>query len=141
MEKRKRDKARSAIAAIAAMETEHQLQLSLITAFEDALRDENRILAGRLVEKMTDLAEAHFLAEELLMRLHQYPAFDEHVAEHVRLVEELRDLTRRYAAGEVEPGLEAAARLRASLSTHIGSSDRALVEALERDGTRTETPS
>ena len=141
MQKGTRDKARSAIAGISSMETEHRLQMSLIAAFEDALRDGNRILAGRLVEKMTDLAEAHFLAEELLMRLHQYSAFDAHVAEHVRLVEDLRDLTRRYAAGELEPGLEVAARLRDSLSAHIDSSDRALAEALEREHTRTQTPS
>jgi len=133
MEKTGRDKRRSAASGIAAMGTEHQLQVSLVAALEEALRDGNRVLAGRLVEKMTDLAEAHFLAEELLMRLHQYPEFDEHVAEHVRLVEELRDLTRRYAAGELDLGLEVAARLRASLSAHIHGPDRALAKALERE--------
>lgn len=116
----------------AAIDAEHRLQVTLVAALEAALGDRDGGLAGRILEKMTDLAEAHFLAEELLMRLHHYAGFEEHVAEHARLVEELRDLARRQGAGELDLGLEVATRLRVSLTAHIHGPDRTLALALGR---------
>jgi hemerythrin-like metal-binding protein len=117
-----------------AIDAEHRLQVSLVAALEDALKQGDGPLAGRILENMTDLAQAHFLSEELLMRLHQYGRFQEHVAEHAFLVEELRDLARRHGAGELGRGLEIAVRLRTSLVAHIQGPDRALAQALGREG-------
>ena len=74
------------------IEREHELQIALVDAFERAAGANERIEAGKILEEMADLSEMHFLAEELVMRLHQYPAFEEHAAEHVRLIREMNEL-------------------------------------------------
>lgn len=116
------------------IEREHELQLALVDAFERAAGANERIEAGRILEKMAELSEMHFLAEELVMRLHQYPAYEEHAAEHVKLIREMNELLRQNAAGTLEITLELAERLRRRLTTHLHGTDHALAVFLRREG-------
>ena len=116
------------------IEMEHQLQLSLVDAFERAAGANERVEAGRILEQMADLSQMHFLAEELVMRLHQYPAFREHAAEHARLMDEMNELLKENAAGTLEPTLGLAERLRRSLASHLQGTDRALADFIRREG-------
>src|SRR5512143_4228374 len=116
------------------IEREHELQLALVDAFERAAGSNERIEAGRILEEMADLSEAHFLAEELVMRLHQYPALEEHAAEHVRLIREMNELLRQNAAGSLEITLALAERLRRTLTAHLRGTDHALATFMRREG-------
>ena len=115
------------------MEREHELQIALVDAFERAAGANERIEAGKILEEMADLSEMHFLAEELVMRLHQYPAFEEHAAEHVRLIRDMNELLRQNAAGTLEITLELADRLRRMLTNHLRGTDHALAAFLRRE--------
>jgi hemerythrin len=116
------------------IEREHDLQIALVDAFERAAGSNERIEAGKILEEMADLSETHFLAEELVMRLHQYPAFEEHAAEHVRLIREMNELLRQNAAGTLEITLELAERLRRRLTNHLRGTDHALATFMRREG-------
>lgn len=122
------------------MEREHELQIALVDAFERAAGADERIEAGKILEEMADLYEMHFHAEELVMRLHQYPAFEEHAAEHVRLIREMNELRRQNAAGTLEITLELADRLRRTLMNHLRGTDHALAMFLSREGAAAKPP-
>jgi len=115
------------------IEREHELQIALVDAFERAAGSKERVEAGRILQEMADLSEKHFLAEELVMRLHQYPAFEEHAAEHARLIREMNELVRQNAAGTLEITLELADRLRRTLTNHLRGTDHALAVFLRRE--------
>lgn len=116
------------------MEREHELQLALVDAFERAAGANERVEAGKILEEMADLSETHFLVEELVMRLHQYPAFEEHAAEHVKLIREMNELVRQNAAGTLEITIELAERLRRTLTNHLRGTDHALATFMRREG-------
>jgi hemerythrin-like metal-binding protein len=122
------------------IEREHELQIALVDAFERAAGANERIEAGRILEEMADLSEKHFLAEELVMRLHQYPAFEEHAAEHARLIREMNELLRQNAAGTLEITLELAGRLRRTLTNHRRGTDHALAVFLRREAAAAKPP-
>jgi hemerythrin-like metal-binding protein len=122
------------------MDLDHQLQLALVDAFEKAAGVNERIEAGRILEQMADLSEMHFLAEELVMRLHGYPAFKEHSTEHANLMREMNELLRENAAGTLNITLELAGRLRRTLANHLGGTDHALADYMLREGIRANVP-
>jgi hemerythrin-like metal-binding protein len=125
---------------IAKMDTEHELQLGLLHAFEEAVRKDDLPSARRILEQMVDLAEVHFLAEELLMRLHHYPGFDDHAREHCRLLEELGSIKLAWAAGHLAPTLALAEQLKRSLTDHLQGPDHAQAAYLSREGISVEDP-
>ncbi len=116
------------------IEREHELQIALVDAFERAAGLNERAEAGKILAEMAELSEQHFLAEELVMRLHQYPAFEEHAAEHVRLIREMNELLRQNAAGTLEVTLELADRLRRTLTNHLRGTDHALTVFMRHEG-------
>lgn len=69
---------------------EHEVQMRLLSELRKALRDGRD---GReLHTQLTDYCRAHFLSEELLMRLHAYPGYDDHVADHEQMLDALDGL-------------------------------------------------
>ena len=115
------------------MDEEHALQLQLLRELMQNLESGDRPAALELFDRLDQFTNAHFLAEELLMRLHAYPQFEAHAAEHAQFVEELTKLRARLAgseAGEVREDADAFAR---RLLAHIATADHAL-GAFERSG-------
>jgi hemerythrin len=109
---------------------EHELQLEIVRGLEASVGSRDRTRALDLLRRLEDVTNAHFLAEQLLMRQHAYPAYQEHQQEHDRLIAELATLK-----SALEEGWEATARLDPGavelwLLRHIQSSDRALAEFL-----------
>ncbi|MFI5120403.1 MAG: bacteriohemerythrin [Thermoanaerobaculia bacterium] len=135
-----RAEGRKGVPGLPEIEREHELQIALVDAFERAAGANERVKAGRILEEMAELFEAHFLAEELVMRLHQYPAFQEHAAEHARLIREMNELVRQNAAGTLEITLRLAERLRRTLTNHLRGTDHALATFMRREEAETESP-
>jgi len=115
---------------ITAMEREHALEIRMVRELQAALAAGDRPAAKALFERLEDFSNAHFLAEQLLMRLHAYPAFAVHEEEHDRLIAELRDLRRALDAVEPADPVGAVARLERWLYAHMESEDKALCDFL-----------
>jgi hemerythrin len=119
------------------MEREHALEIRMVRELQAALTASDRVAAVALFERLEDFSNAHFLAEQLLMRLHAYPAFALHQEEHDRLIAELRDLRRSLdapdpaAAAEPADPVAAVARLERWLYAHMQSEDLALADFLK----------
>jgi len=124
------------------LDAEHGLQIALVDALEDAVaQGRERELADGILEKLLDFTNVHFLAEELMMRLHEYPQYEAHIAEHDRLVKELEDLRQSYRAGDRGVTLEVIHQLRSWLRGHIETKDLAFARFLTGRGESAGLPS
>lgn len=111
------------------IDVEHELQIELVHAVRTALAAGDVATAQAAIGRLDDVTNAHFLAEQLLMRLHAYPGYAAHVQEHDGLIEELRKLWRQpLEAGDAEA---VAQRLELWLRAHIATADEAFASFLQ----------
>ncbi len=109
------------------MEAEHRVQLGLLKAFHEALgRADGRAAAGVLLHQLLDYSEAHFVSEQILMREHAYPGYEGHVAEHDRLLEQLRQIVLDWDRGDTVSLEQRAKRVEDWLLGHIRTTDHRL---------------
>jgi hemerythrin len=107
------------------VDAEHGVQLGLLDATITALSEEDAG-AGELLDQLYTYSEAHFLSEQLLMRMAARANYEGHVEEHTRL---LQDLDRVRAQLQKEQYSDARAALeahRVRLLEHIRSWDRSV---------------
>lgn len=109
----------------AGTDREHEIQLGLLRAL-CAAAGENRDAAvvGEILERLISYSEAHFLSEELLMRLNSYDDYEDHVEDHAYMLDTLRILASRHAAGDTELIAGGAAEALAFIGNHIATRDR-----------------
>ncbi|MDX1582078.1 MAG: hemerythrin family protein [Thermoanaerobaculia bacterium] len=110
----------------------HELQIRLLEAIEKALGGSDRDRALELLNSLEDYSDAHFAAEQILMRLHSYPGYHAHIAEHGRLIGELEVLRDRISVEDEEILPSEAATVRRWLLTHIRTADKAFANYLEK---------
>jgi len=116
-----------------ALDAEHQVQTGLIMALRQAVEDQRPTSeVDEILDRLTSYTDAHFMAEQLLMRLKGYPHYDAHQQEHDRLMGKVRELEQRYRAGEVQLTLETADSLKNLLLSHTQGADSALTAHLEK---------
>jgi hemerythrin len=108
------------------MDEEHALQLGLLRELVQSLEAGDAVAALEVFERLEHFTNAHFLAEELLMRLHAYPEYEAHGAEHGRFVEELTSLRARLSGGGADAVREDADAFSRRLLAHIATADHAL---------------
>jgi len=108
----------------ATMDGEHRIQLELIAALCAAVdsRAANEEI-GLILERLLDFSKAHFLSEELLMRLDSYDEFDDHVADHAEMLDALVALLDTYRVGGTALLPGQTGKLLAFLVRHIETRD------------------
>lgn len=105
---------------------EHQVQVRLMQAL---VSETGRgASAQELFTQLAEYSRAHFLSEELLMRLYAYPDYDDHVLDHERMTEWLDEMAARQ--GEPEALRRAARELMGFFLRHIDTRDRKLHDFL-----------
>lgn len=113
------------------IDQEHALELQIVRSIQTALGTKNRQQLGELLQQLEDFTNAHFLGEQLLMRLHAYPGYQAHQEEHDNLMRELKELSQRLLTQESSDPAKEAENLERWLITHIQSEDQALAEFLK----------
>lgn len=121
-----------ATAGVAEMDREHAVELQMLRALEAALAEGDRARVIVLMDQLEVFANAHFLAEQHLMRLHAYPGFETHEVAHDRLIAELRELSTRILAHPDASAQGAVEALEKWMLTHIQTEDEALAGYLRR---------
>jgi hemerythrin len=107
------------------VDAEHRLHANLINALEQILRRGDDLeLAERTIAQLEDLTSAHFLSEELLMRIYAYPQLDTHRQEHGRLSDRVQEIREKITGGATSQAVEAIGALRSSLIDHVRSADQ-----------------
>lgn len=107
------------------VDAEHGIQLGLLEATQAAVAAHDPG-ATELMEQLYGYSQAHFMSEELLMRLAAKPNYQGHGEDHENLMQDLDSAQKWLAAGEMD---KAAAQLQSHetrLLKHIRSWDRSI---------------
>ena len=108
---------------------EHQVQLDLLQKLcqtIDTGTDDAGI--GPLLTELIDYSEAHFMSEELLMRLKSYDDFESHLKDHVDMLDTLRAIAAGHAVGQTELIAGKAHEVLGFIQQHIATRDRHLAD-------------
>jgi hemerythrin len=117
------------------LDGEHSVQMGLLAALRKAVvADQDVSTANTILDQLSAYTNAHFMAEQLLMRLHAYPHYEEHMEEHNRLIEKMQTLQKAQEVGQVELTLEAMDAVSEWLVRHTQGSDHKLGRYLLEQG-------
>lgn len=112
-----------------AIDAEHQIQIGLVRALCDAVRSGADARQTRqILEQLVDYSEAHFMSEQLLMRLSSYPDYDDHVLDHDQMMQMLRTVAASNGEDQDALALDQTQNMLSFLSRHIASRDRRFTE-------------
>jgi hemerythrin len=115
-----------------ATDTEHDLQLQLIDSLAESIEKEGDFSPARYVlHQFIEFSDMHFLSEQLVMRLHNYPGYEPHLEEHTKLMKKVRDIRNSIVRGDQKLSQELVEGLREWLLTHIATKDVAFGEFLK----------
>lgn len=120
------------------IDAEHALQMQLLDALSQALSEGGDFASTRhILEQFIEFSDMHFLSEQLIMRLHSYPAYETHLEEHTQLMKKVRDIREAIVHGEKVSSLQLILELRDWLISHIVTEDAAFGEFLGKKETAT----
>ena len=111
-----------------AMDHDHHTQLSLVTAFAEAVEQRRPALARRLGEQLAEYSRAHFRSEELLMDAASYREAPAHAKEHDDLMKRIAEVNAAQEAGNTDLAISLALDFRTSLAAHVNEADRRVAE-------------
>jgi hemerythrin len=116
------------------IDAEHDLQMQLLDALSQSISEGGDFAPTRhILEQFIEFSDMHFLSEQLIMRLHSYPAYEAHLEEHTRLMKKVRDIREAIVRGEKVSSLQLILELRDWLITHIATEDSTFGEFLKKE--------
>ncbi len=121
----------SLLTGIKEIDEQHQVLFDVVARLEQAVSREDKWSAVHfaLVE-LNAFVKIHFAVEEALMRLHDYPDLDAHIASHRAFSAALADISRHSIREDVSEAMTAL--VKSWLVQHIGKEDRAYVPHLRK---------
>jgi hemerythrin len=115
------------------IDAEHELQLQLLDTLSQTLAKGGDFAPTRhILEQFIEFSDMHFLSEQLIMRLNNYPAYEAHLEEHTRLMKKVREIRENIIHGENVSSLQLILELRDWLLHHIATEDLAFGEFLSK---------
>ena len=117
---------------VASVDYEHEAMIALLNDLHaklevDADKDTVLDFLGEVLAKIS----AHFALEEQTMRERGYDQYEDHKADHERLIDEIRDIMDAYESGtDVDYEDTLAARLRDWFTLHFKTKDARLHKML-----------
>ncbi len=109
------------------MEAEHGVQFTLFNALRDAIdSSQSSEVVGRLVDQVIDYTNVHFLSEQLMMRMYNYPDYALHEDEHDLFMEEMNVLRESCSKGDTSEMSQKIGDMLKWLRDHVDGMDRAL---------------
>lgn len=95
---------------IETIDDQHRVLLGLLNQLHEALQNGRaEVEIHEVLDALTDYTRTHFLVEEAIMEVVAYSQFEEHKAQHRKLLQQVRDFrgrVRRREAGTAEELLE-----------------------------------
>jgi hemerythrin-like metal-binding protein len=111
------------------LDLQHQIIFDIVARLDSTIStDEKWSTVHFALVELSNFVQVHFAVEEALLRLHDYPALDAHIAEHRTFSAKLAEIKQHSIRQDVS--VQMADWLKNWLITHIGGSDRAYVAHL-----------
>ena len=112
---------------IEAVDHEHRELIALINALHAELRaPEAEVTVAEFLGEIYARIAAHFALEERVMRDRRYDQYDDHKADHERLLDDIREIMDDYELHEAYDDQSLAARLGDWFGTHFRDKDSRL---------------
>ena len=115
------------------IDAEHDLQMQLLESLCESLERGGDFSPTKyILEQFIEFSDMHFLSEQLVMRLHNYPGYEAHLEQHTHLMKKVRDNRENILHGEKAPSLQLIQELHDWLLNHIATDDVAFGEFLKQ---------
>lgn len=115
--------------ANAVTDREHAQQLQLLQALSEAVEDQaSAAEVGRKLEELISFSEAHFMSEELLMRMKSYDEYEDHQDDHVNMLASMQFMVVAHQAGHTALIPGKVHDVLNFISQHIATRDKRLAD-------------
>jgi hemerythrin-like metal-binding protein len=109
------------------IDSQHEELISLINLLhETMLQGADKATLDGLLAQLLEHTQTHFAYEEQLMSRYNYPGYEVHKSQHIRLLQHLVDFTDRYKHGDLLLSFAVVLELKGWALTHIENSDKPL---------------
>jgi hemerythrin len=108
------------------IDEQHKVLAGMVNEMHDAIqqRQAQAVVRG-ILDRLASYTQTHFVVEESLMRILNYPNYEAHKQEHDNLIEQIKELQGRLNAGSASINFELMHFLKVWLTKHIMESDKA----------------
>ena len=111
------------------IDDQHKELVALVNEMHRAIHERHGSEVVReILARLTDYTRIHFAVEESLMRILNYPGYEEHKALHEELLSHVVELNEKVATGKTAIGFELMHFLKVWLTKHIMESDKEYTE-------------
>ena len=117
---------------IGSIDAQHQTLFAIGRELYAAMSaGQGKAVLSRILDRMVQYTAVHFAHEERLLKLHNYPDFAAHKAEHDTMVKQVLDLQKEYQTGRATMAVQVLQLLKDWLDHHILHSDTAFMDCLK----------
>ncbi len=117
---------------IGSIDAQHQMLFAIGRELYAAMSaGKGRTILSKILDRLVQYTMQHFTHEESLMRLHKYPNFATHKAEHDALARKVVEFQADFNAGKIAMALEVLNFVQEWLQHHIKGSDFAYVACVK----------
>lgn len=107
------------------IDKEHTIQIQMLNLLSKAVSENSKDSEKEeILDQLISFSQVHFMSENLVMRQHSYPGFDEHDNEHGTLMDGLYELKKQVQESASGLDLKNLHDLRQMLINHIVSQDK-----------------
>jgi len=107
------------------IDEQHKVLVQLVNEMHDAIHDHRgREASAEILPRLGEYTKIHFAVEESLMRIFDYPGYDEHKKQHEELLKEIVDLQQKIESGKSSVSFQLLHFLKMWLTQHILDSDK-----------------
>jgi hemerythrin len=117
------------------IDEQHKVLVGLLNELHVAIIEHHgRITSREVLDRLAEYTRTHFLLEESLMRLTNYPGFEVHKQQHEDLISQVRALQHKLDNENVAITFELLHFLKNWLIQHINDSDKRLGAHVQKAG-------
>ena len=108
------------------IDEQHKVLAGLVNEMHEAIQEHHAHDAVRgILDRLASYTKTHFVVEESLMRILNYPDYETHKGEHDALIDQISALQEKLDAGKASVNFELMHFLKVWLTKHIMESDKA----------------
>ena len=107
------------------IDEQHKILVNLLNELHKAITEKKGSAAcGHILDELIQYTIVHFAVEESLMRIFDYPYYEEHKGHHKELTDQVLELQRKFRSGQAVITFELMGFLRKWLTVHIMKEDK-----------------
>lgn len=107
------------------IDDQHKKLIELINDLDGAMsQGKGKAVLDKILTGLIQYTKTHFATEEGFMKVHGYPAYEEHKAKHEKMTQKVLDIQKQYQEGRITITYEVMKFLQDWLDKHILGTDR-----------------